>query len=187
MAGKRNDRYSARAFKTKNGRTVYDGNGIKPDIEMEDGEPTLAEVALLQSNHFFFFINQKFAEGDSARMSITPGLFEEFIGYLDEVSFDYSTPADEKIEQLKKEIQFFMDEAAFREEIRRLEVLSGQYKEEALLGSRSFILHELERQMIAQRDGRSAEQQFLLENDLWIDTALELIRNRDNYRSILMP
>ena len=185
--GMRNKRYSARAFKTKNGRTVYDGNGIKPDIEMEDGEPTLAEVALLQSNHFFFFINQKFAEGDSARMSINPELFEEFLGYLDEVSFDYSTPADEKIEQLKEEIRFFKDQAAFGEEIRRLEVLSEQYKEEELLGSRSFILHELERQMIAQRDGRSAEQQFLLENDLWIDTALELIRNRDNYRSILMP
>src|SRR6056297_64869 len=43
-------------FKTKNGRTVYDGKGIEPDIVISKEKPSILETALMQRNHFFFFV-----------------------------------------------------------------------------------------------------------------------------------
>ena len=219
---------SARAFKTKNGRTVYDGNGIKPDIEMPEENRSLAETALLQENHFFFFVNRELAgqvvEGSldrgeeqgeeqmtgqvveqmgaaaessdriaarSASVQPLPEVdgvfFERFLEYLEESNFDFRTPADDTIDDLKDRAVYFSDAAELDRQIRELQQLSERYKREELENSRTFIVRELERQIVAQLRGRSAEQQYLLENDLWIDTALEMIRNRDNYRSVLMP
>jgi hypothetical protein len=224
---------SARAFKTKNGRTVYDGNGIKPDIEMPEENRSLAETALLQENHFFFFVNRELAgqvvegspeQGETQREEsgeeqqeeqmveqigvaaegsdriaarsaasaqplpkVDDEFFERFLEYLEEANFDFRTPADDTIDELKDRAVYFSDEAELDRQIRELQQLSERYKREELENSRAFIVGQLERQIVAQLRGRSAEQQYLLENDLWIDTALEMIRNKDNYRSVLMP
>ncbi|MGA1464230.1 MAG: S41 family peptidase [Balneolaceae bacterium] len=196
-------RQAARAFKTKNGRTVYDGNGIKPDVEMPEENTSQVETALLQDNHFFFFVNRVLAETEALQASDSPEekselsaeslpevdeeLFVRFLEYLEAVNFDFRTPADEAIAELKNRSEYFSDEAELERQVNQLIELSENYKRAELRNSRAFIVRHIERQLVSQSRGRSAEQQFLLENDLWIDTALEMIRNRDNYRSILTP
>ena len=54
----RTDAANYTAFKTKNGRTVYDGGGIQPDIELEETKKsTIAEV-LLKNDAVFNFATQ---------------------------------------------------------------------------------------------------------------------------------
>ena len=43
------------AFKTKNGRTVYDGGGIEPDVKIEKPTATKSTSALFQSDAIFNF------------------------------------------------------------------------------------------------------------------------------------
>lgn len=45
------------AFKTKNGRTVYDGGGIQPDVIIEKSTETEATKALMKSDAIFNFAN----------------------------------------------------------------------------------------------------------------------------------
>ena len=43
------------AFQTRNGRTVYDGGGIKPDIEVEQEEVSNLIISLVRERLFFDF------------------------------------------------------------------------------------------------------------------------------------
>ena len=47
-----------RVYKTRNGRKVFDGRGIEPDISIEEKPLSLLQVALLQKGMYFDFATQ---------------------------------------------------------------------------------------------------------------------------------
>jgi carboxyl-terminal processing protease len=92
----RTDASKYNAFKTKKGRTVYDGGGIQPDIELADSKlSTIAEV--LQKNDgifnyvtYYYFKNPTL--GDKIP-TITDADYSDFKAFLkrEKISFDTET------------------------------------------------------------------------------------------------
>ena len=92
----RTDASKYNAFKTKKGRTVYDGGGIQPDIELADSKlSTIAEV--LQKNDgifnyvtYYYFKNPNL--GDKIP-TITEADYSDFKAFLkrEKISFDTET------------------------------------------------------------------------------------------------
>jgi carboxyl-terminal processing protease len=92
----RTDASKYNAFKTKKGRTVYDGGGIQPDIELADSKlSTIAEV--LQKNDgifnyvtYYYFKNPNL--GDKIP-TITDADYSDFKAFLkrEKISFDTET------------------------------------------------------------------------------------------------
>ncbi|MEH6764259.1 MAG: S41 family peptidase [Aequorivita antarctica] len=95
----RKDAKEYNAFKTKGGRTVYDGGGILPDVQLESGVYSPITTALLKDNAIFDYAtkyyyshqmtdwkNFKFGEAD----------FQDFLKFLKANNFEYETETEKK-------------------------------------------------------------------------------------------
>lgn len=175
-----------RSFQTKNGRTVFDGQGILPDILLEAREETRAEAAMLQNNHFFFFVNKLLAN-DNSETDLPEDMFDRFVIYLDQNDFDYETPADRTLKQLKENARFFEDESAFDKQLELLKKLADDRKWEELQASQHFIEKEIRKEWVSQKDGTTARYRYLLQNDEAVLKAIELLTDTEHYKSVLTP
>ena len=91
------------AFKTKNGRTVFDGGGIKPDIEVEQDDLSNLIISLIRERLFFDYATlykYKNSSIDSI-FRISDNDFTSFKDFLSDKSYDYKTETEKALEVLK--------------------------------------------------------------------------------------
>jgi carboxyl-terminal processing protease len=91
-------------FKTRNGRPVFDGRGVMPDVQVN--EPELAKVVggLYEKDLFFDFATEYRMKhndiGPAEDFRITDELYAEFATYVKEHEVDYDTESMEALEAL---------------------------------------------------------------------------------------
>ncbi|QYS87300.1 S41 family peptidase [Flavobacterium oreochromis] len=106
----RTDSKNYNAFKTRKGRTVYDGGGIQPDIELEESKTSTIADALVKGDAIFTYANQYYYKNPNQSSTI-PNLgdadFIDFKNYLKTQKFSFDTKTDlalkTVLEQAKKE------------------------------------------------------------------------------------
>jgi len=128
-------------FKTRNGRTVLDGGGIKPDILLPHDTAMGVVKALLDQNVIFDYATlfaQKRPAIDSIEIFEFTD-FDDFSKFVQTKNFDYQTLSEKKLAELR--------ETAVREnwpleaEIQALENKIKAEKKGELLKQRDRILH----------------------------------------------
>ncbi len=90
------------AFKTKGGRTVYDGGGILPDVEMETSVFSPITTALLKDNAIFDYATEyhyKHPMTDWAGYQFSDADFQDFLSFLKRNEFEYETDTEKKFEE----------------------------------------------------------------------------------------
>ncbi len=94
------------AFKTKNGRTVYDKGGVEPDVLTEDSLLSDILFALVTNNLVFDFANDYRAKHESIppadKFKIDDELYAEFVDFLKDKDYSYKSETEEVLEKLKK-------------------------------------------------------------------------------------
>jgi C-terminal peptidase (prc) len=91
-------------FKTKIGRTVRDGGGIRPDVEVKDSMKVSIAYYLMNQNIIFDFASQyalthaTIAEPESFR--ITDAEYEQFKQFTKEKKFTYTLQSDKLLKNL---------------------------------------------------------------------------------------
>ena len=171
-------------FKTKNGRTVYDGEGIEPDILIPRDKPSILETALMQRNHFFFFVNDYISQNSDEEFS--ENIFEEFEDYLQNQQFDYETEADRHLTALEDNIELFSVAGTAKEHLENLEGMLAAKKKENLLANRENIYKMLELEWVTRKKGQDERQKLMLESDEVFRKAIDLL-NKKEYQDILKP
>ncbi|MBW2937286.1 S41 family peptidase [Aureisphaera sp. CAU 1614] len=86
-------------FKTKGGRTVYDGGGILPDIELESSKFSPITTALLKDNAIFdyateYYYTHQLTDWKGFEFSETD--FQNFLQFLKKKNFSYETETEKK-------------------------------------------------------------------------------------------
>jgi len=178
------DKYRS-VFKTKNGRTVYDGKGIEPDIVISKEKPSILETALMQRNHFFFFVNDYISQNGSDEFN--EGIFDEFIAYLQNQQFDYETEADRHLALLEENLELFAGTKEAEEHLNNLEEMLADKKKENISENRDNLYKMLELEWVTRKKGQAERQKLMLENDEAFRRALNLLSNKEEYRTILKP
>lgn len=98
-------------FKTLNGRTVYDGGGIKPDIEIAPDSLSSFTKQLINNSSIFNFATKFYYENktiaSAERFNITEGIYKNFITYIvnntTNIISESSFLADELLKSAKKD------------------------------------------------------------------------------------
>lgn len=90
------------AFKTKGGRTVYDGGGILPDIEVETARFSTITTALLKDHAIFdyatqYYYNHQLTDWNAFEFTDTD--FKDFISFLKKNNFEYETESEKEFEE----------------------------------------------------------------------------------------
>ncbi len=92
------------AFKTHNGRTVYDGGGIDPDVHASPGSLSPIAVNLYMRFYIFDFATEFARKHDSIpppdKFEITDDVLNAFHDYIKKRNFNYDTESEAKLDEL---------------------------------------------------------------------------------------
>lgn len=175
-----------RVFRTKNGRAVYDGRGIQPDITFKDQESSLVDLALRKSNMYFYFVNDLVSDRTGDLSAELPDrLFQQFMRYLMDENFDFETPVDNHLAQIGLNIENFSVEEQAIVSLDELKALLRDYKISQIYDNQEIIEQHLNREWINQTYAEEDKNRAYLSVDKFVIRSLEMLKNQYSYRSIL--
>lgn len=94
----RTDKKDYKAFKTVNsGRTVYDGGGVQPDIELASAAYSPITTALLKDNAIFDYATEYYYShqiSDMNSFQFTDSDFNDFITWIEKKGFAFDTETE---------------------------------------------------------------------------------------------
>ena len=177
------------AFKTRNGRTVYDGFGIEPDVEVEHETSSLLSIALYNRFHFFNYAKKYHKEHPSiapaGQFEITDEIYNDFVNYLSDKTYDYTTYTENIINDLRKvaEEENYMDN--LKQQIDQLEKTYKDAKKEDLMRNRTEISQLLKDAILLHYYYRKGCIEGALADDPDVKKAVEILTNPTEYNRIL--
>ncbi len=177
------------AFKTANGRKVFDGGGVDPDFPLENIEqPTIVEELFKQ--RFIFNFASQYASKNAkiatpAVFSLTDKDFADFKNYVKANNFDYQSATEKTLEEIKKttteENYFDAIQPAYAEAIASLK----KAKETDLDTHKSEIKQLLESEICNRYFYAHGKIEKAMQSDPWVKKAIELIDNNKLYKDLL--
>jgi carboxyl-terminal processing protease len=171
-------------FQTRNGRTVYDGEGIAPDVEVAPAEPTLLQASLMQQNKFFEFANQFAASRDSLSEEVTPEmLYQKFLTFIDQQDFQYRTPAERHLAKIDSSLSNGPQRS--QNHINALEQTIDQQKKNAFEKEKAKLKEMLYLELITRYEGQKGQTAASLPYDLMVEQAVAVLKNENRYTNIL--
>nr|NQU92584.1 S41 family peptidase [Bacteroidota bacterium] len=176
-------------FSTKNGRKVYDGGGIDPDIKMEPEMLSPIAMALFTKYLIFDYATKFHREHDSIPPSrefiITEDMYQDFISYVHSRDFEYTTASEKNLKKLMEvaEKEKYLDD--IQDEINLLETKLMHNKDEDLLTHREQISEILKIEIASRYYYQKGKVEANLSTDPEIKMAIELIEEKQQYTSIL--
>ncbi|MCG8341098.1 MAG: S41 family peptidase [Cytophagales bacterium] len=177
------------AFKTKNGRIVYGGRGIDPDIEGEKYVWAPITVCLLGKGLVFDYATIFHAKHDqigSARtFEISETQYQDFVKWLTDKDYDYTTEVEKSIERLTEQAKKEKYYEAIKEQIVSLKEKVQHNKEADLQTFKEEIKFILKQEIVARYYLQEGIIEATLDDDLDIKKALTLLKNVKQYDTIL--
>lgn len=175
-----------RAFKTQNGRTVFDGQGIIPDLNVAQKTPSLLETALMQQSQFFYFANRYASENDRFEENqVSDQLFSEFQQFLNENNFEYETQAQNALAELKNHIVEQGTDNDIAAHIQALQKKIEQQKEQDFSDEHEDLKRYLYLELISRFQGREGQTKASLKFDPVVEEALSVLYSQELYNEIL--
>ncbi len=179
------------AYETRNGRIVYDGGGIAPDLDVEKPEPAQVTQNLIRQYMIFDYASEFYRQHDTipepASFVIDDDIYEDFLDFVERQGFDYDTQS----EKLLKELQDVTAEEKYHdavvEEIKRLEETIRQEKGRDFVTFREEIEQRLRAEIVSRYYYQKGQVIVSLDTDPDVEEALEILGNRQAYEDVLTP
>ncbi|MEN8121440.1 MAG: S41 family peptidase [Bacteroidota bacterium] len=176
-------------FKTKNGRTVYDGGGILPDIQTEKKNINPLSKHLLLNFIIFDYANIYSYTHDTIskapNFNISDKEYNDFIEYVVKRNVKYETETDKALETL---IRLSKEEKYYHKLSSQIQQLQNGLKHDVrkdLIHFKKEIKELLSLAIISRYYYQSGVIEYSLENNLEISEALKVLKNDAKYASIL--
>ena len=171
-------------FKTENGRKVYDGGGVLPDVEIEISKKTEATDVLVGSKALFnfaidyFYKNPKIEAVENYQFSNAD--FKNFTNYL-----VIDTTFVTKQERLFETAFSSTENKSISKEYQKIKEKLFEDKIEEISKNQDIIQVLLEEEILEKYYYKEGVYQHHLKNDYTIKEAVKLLQNQDKYTQIL--
>jgi carboxyl-terminal processing protease len=189
-AGKaiRTDAKNYNAFKTRKGRTVYDGGGIEPDVELEETKSSSIVDALQRNDAIFNFGTQYYYKnptlGDKIP-ALTEGDFTEFKKLLKAQNFSFDTKTELALKETLEEAKKEKIEASIKAQYDNLMASLQKAEETEVDKNKPQILDLLRDEIIKRYQYKEGLYNFYVKNNSEIKKAAQLLANSAEYNKIL--
>ena len=178
------------AFKTKNGRTVYDGGGIDPEITMENRLISDLARQLIVGGYIFRYANIYAANHESItsarNLNLSKDEYADFILWMENEDFTYTNSLAKDLSDLQKSI----DESTHSEQVNpHLKAISSTLNVPlnlALQNNSSEIKRLLEVDIASRYYLEPGAVEASLGDDPSIKKALDLFSAPDKYNALLV-
>jgi len=176
-------------FKTRKGRSVYDGGGIAPDIEVALPEyHRITQEMMVQFLIFDFatLYAQKHPTLPPARsFVITDDIYAEFKSFVESKDFSYTTQAEKELNDLKEVLKKEGYKEKIRMELELLETNLKEAKKNDITEYRSEIERLLKAEICSRYYYKTGRLESSFDNDPDLISAISLINDPARYQKIL--
>ncbi len=176
------------AFKTKKGRTVFDGGGILPDVVLEETKTSPIADALLKNDGIFNFVTDYYYKNPTLGNTIptlTDVTFNQFKAFLKKENLNFDIASEVA---LKKTL-----EAAKKDKIDKTIAVEYQQLLTAIQKSEELQLNENQKEIkklildeiIKRYQYKEGLYQYYIKNNIEIKKAGAVLNNIPEYNKIL--
>ncbi len=176
------------SFKTKGGRTVYDGGGILPDIEVETAQFSPITTALLKDNAIFDYATEyyythqmdnwsafKFSEVD----------FQDFLKFLRQNDFNYETETEKEFAEALRRSEDDDLKQEIEGNYKQLIASINKAKDKALIDKKAEIMSLISDEILKRYFYRDGLYEYQVKNNPEILEAIAVLNETNRYNRIL--
>ena len=179
------------AFKTTAGRTVYDGGGVAPDVEVNDREIADITRILLQKSYLFDYATRYHAEhptiAPARQFKLADVDYQKFVTFLQGKNISYSTDAEKSLADLGKKVKeekHYDDVKAELEAIRKKVTVN---KANDLQRFKPEIREFLEQEIVSRYYFEKGRTESGFDDDPNILAAVAVLNDPNRYAALLKP
>lgn len=177
------------AFKTQSGRTVYDGGGVDPDIQVDLEYLSPIAVSLVGNGLIFDYATEYYYKhptiASSRKFRLTDQEYQEFVTWLKDKDYDYTTRVESSIDELivmaKKE-KYYED---IDDQIHSLKQKVQHNKDTDLQKFKPDIKQILEEEISSRYYLRKGVVETSFNSDETIRAAVEVLNDSARYSELL--
>jgi carboxyl-terminal processing protease len=177
------------AYKTKHGRTVYDGKGIAPDVTTDTTKLSTVLYNLI-TKYIIFDYATKYAVahpliGPAESFRLSDEDYNDFVAFTGKKGFEYITVAEKELETMKKaaiyenswnDIEFLYN--SMKEAI-------ATHKKHELIENKEDISAILQQEIVSRYYYQKGRIISTLSDDKELKSATDVLKNQVSYTSIL--
>ena len=178
-----------KAFHTANGRVVYEGHGIQPDVKIEPTVASTIATYLYAKNLFFRYANKFYREHKSIKpaneFKITDAIYNDFMQFVKDEGFTFTSESEKEIKELEKiaKIEGYLDDIQpiLNQAVAKIE----EEKANDLVNNRKEIEELLKIEIASRYYYQKGKIIATLSDDPELAKAFEVILNQEEYKNIL--
>jgi len=176
-------------FKTRNGRNVIDGEGIQPDLNIEEYKYSKLAMSLIRNDLFFQFANvyrsknSKIAEPKA--YDISNETFEDFKSFLQDKEYEYTTNTENDLEKLINQAKEDKYYELLKGELTTLTTALQSTKKADLDNNKQELKELLEYEIVRRYYFEKGKVEVGFDDDLEWDKTKSVFSNPLEYKRLL--
>lgn len=176
-------------FKTRGGRSVFDGGGVMPDIKVEPQSLSKISISLYTKNLIFDYATKFQFTYDSIaeaeKFELTDQIYNDFTAFLADKQFDYTLESEKILDNLEKAIKKDKYTDRISDEIDDLRKKLMHDKNKDLELFKSEIKDLLREEIVSRYYFQTGRARAMISEDPVVDSAIMVLQDKERYNSIL--
>ncbi|MDX2245396.1 MAG: S41 family peptidase [Bacteroidia bacterium] len=178
-------------FKTRNGRMVYDGAGVDPEIVVEKPATQPVIQALEEQRTIFDFSTWFTLKHDTIappqKFEITDEIFESFVAFVAEKKFTFKTETEAELQKLDEILHKEQYRPDLEGELKTITHTLTSLKQTDIRTHKAEISRLLKKELINRYFYKQGVLEASFKDDPDILTAVEVLKDSLRYQKILNP
>lgn len=176
-------------YTTQNGRPVFDGGGIKPDIVIDNQAFLKITMSLNGYLHLFDFASWYYSEHKTIpagqEFKLTDIDFKDFLAFLKRRGYSYKTETEELLEKLQKTTEKEHYGKAIEAELKGVKTVLENSREGELEKHKESILQVLQSCIASHYYNERGALEAGINRDIELQKAQEILLDKEAYKKIL--
>jgi carboxyl-terminal processing protease len=177
------------AFKTKNGRVVYDGGGVLPDILTEKEAYSALATTLMRKRLLFDYAVKYHFEHPTIKpareFALTDAEYQDFVKWLGNKEYRYTTQVERDLNDLEASANKEKSIGSIQDQLKALRAKLSHNKENDLQLRKSEIKSLLEEEIVKHYYLERGMKEASFNHDPEMKAALELYKDMNRYQELL--
>ena len=177
-------------FRTRNGRKVYDGKGLMPDVKLEPEYISTFAVMLYNLGYIEDFLDEYMRRNpsltvDNRTFSITDKDYADFVEFMRDKDVPYQSQTRLALEMLQRTSKQERYDDDFAEDLKQIESKLKDQKMDNLQNYRAEIESLITADIVLRHNYQEGVVEYNLTKDSTVMKAVDLLRDVERYAKIL--
>ena len=177
------------AFKTSNGRVVYDGGGVSPDVEVKRESYAQITASLISKDLIFDYASAYYLAHPkivpAKEFQLSDAEYNDFVTWLKDKEYDYTTKVETSIKDLAAAAQKEKYYDEIKVQLDALKTRMAHNKEHDLEKNKDEIREVLEHEIVSRYYFEKGVKEAGFDDDPEVKEAVRVLNDTALYQKIL--